>query len=156
MLRPTTIWLAALGFAGCGMGGGAGAGDDSASGPDAGAWTDASGNQCFSSSECPVGWTCSEFGTCVPLSDLDADPGQPPEVEYDLTEPHSSRRYVWVAMTDQDRLAKIDATNLEVVSIEVGGRSSGSVPSSSWPCTRRRSNPVMRVVTRRRPRTSRK
>ena len=117
MLRPTTIWLAALGVAGCGMGGGgSAAGDDSYASPDA------AGNQCFSSSECQVGWTCSEFGTCVPLSDMDADPGQPPEVEYDLTEPHSSRRYVWVAMTDQDRLAKIDATNLEVVSIEVGDR----------------------------------
>src|SRR5688572_18620048 len=43
------------------------AGDDTA-GDDSG--DDASGDdgtfECFSQSECPVGWTCSEFGTCVP------------------------------------------------------------------------------------------
>ncbi len=82
--------------------------------------------QCFSSSECPVGFICSEFGTCVPPPPPPTDAGTtgdappPPEVEYKLSEPISSRRYVWVAMTDQDRLAKIDGTNLEVVSVEVG------------------------------------
>lgn len=81
--------------------------------------------QCFSSSECPVGFICSEFGTCVAPPPPPADAGTipdtpPPEVEYKLSEPISSRRYVWVAMTDQDRLAKIDGTNLEVVSVEVG------------------------------------
>jgi hypothetical protein len=119
MLRPTTIWLVAVVLAGCGA---EQAASDDSPGDDT-SWVDAgTGSQCFSSSECQVGWTCSEFGTCVPPSDLDANPGPPPEVEYDLTEPHSSRRFVWVAMTDQDRLAKIDATNLEVVSIEVGDR----------------------------------
>lgn len=90
--------------------------------------SDASGGgtpQCFSSSECPVGFICSEFGTCVPPPPPPSDAGTtpdtpPPEVEYKLSEPISSRRYVWVAMTDQDRLAKIDGTNLEVVSVEVG------------------------------------
>ncbi len=80
--------------------------------------------QCFSSSECPVGFICSEFGTCVspppPPTDAGGDAPPPPEVEYKLSDPISSRRYVWVAMTDQDRLAKIDGTNLEVVSVEVG------------------------------------
>ena len=46
----------------------------------------------------------------------------PPEIEYELTEPHSSQRYVWVAMTDQDRLAKIDGVTLEVASVPVGDR----------------------------------
>jgi hypothetical protein len=90
--------------------------------------SDASGGgtpQCFSSSECPVGFICSEFGTCVPPPPPPTDAGTnpdtpPPEVEYKLSEPISSRRYVWVAMTEQDRLAKIDGTNLEVVSVEVG------------------------------------
>lgn len=88
--------------------------------------SDASGGtpQCFSSSECPVGFICSEFGTCVPPppppTDAGGDAPPPPEIEYKLSEPISSRRYVWVAMTDQDRLAKIDGTNLEVVSVEVG------------------------------------
>ena len=44
----------------------------------------------------------------------------------------------------------------EVVSYEVGVRSRGSLPSSSWPWMRRRSKPVMRVVTRTRPSTRRK
>ncbi|MEO8701201.1 MAG: hypothetical protein ABI867_14215 [Kofleriaceae bacterium] len=82
--------------------------------------------QCFSSSECPVGFVCSEFGVCVapppPMGDAGTPP--PPEVEYKLSEPISSRRFVWVAMTDQDRLAKIDGVNLEVTSFEVGDRPS--------------------------------
>jgi len=94
-------------------------GDDSWAGADAGSTSP----QCFSSSECPVGWTCSEFGTCEPPPPgTDASTEPPPETEYDLTEPHSSRRYVWVAMTDQDRLAKIDGTSLEVTSVPVGDR----------------------------------
>jgi DNA-binding beta-propeller fold protein YncE len=97
-------------------------GDDTA-GDDSG--DDASGDdgtfECFSQSECPVGWTCSEFGTCVPPpTGVDAAP--PEETEYALTEPHSSQRYVWVAMTDQDRLAKIDGATLEVMSVPVGDR----------------------------------
>jgi DNA-binding beta-propeller fold protein YncE len=96
-------------------------------GADAGAWggSDASGGtaQCFSSSECPVGYVCSEFGTCVaPPPGGDAGVPPPPEVEYALTDPTSSRRFVWVAMIDQDRLAKIDAANLEVTAIPVGDR----------------------------------
>jgi DNA-binding beta-propeller fold protein YncE len=78
--------------------------------------------QCFSSSECPVGFVCSEFGTCVAPPPPPGDGGvtPPPEIEYRLTEPSSSRRYVWVAMTEQDRLAKIDGANLEVESFAVG------------------------------------
>ncbi len=80
---------------------------------------------CFSSSECPVGFVCSEFGTCVPPpppppTDGGTPPPPPPEVEYRLSEPISSRHFVWVAMTDQDRLAKIDGANLEVQSLAVG------------------------------------
>jgi len=80
--------------------------------------------QCFSSSECPVGFVCSEFGTCVPPPAPPptdgGTPPPPPEVEYRLSEPISSRHFVWVAMTDQDRLAKIDGANLEVQSLAVG------------------------------------
>src|SRR5689334_14850259 len=59
--------------------------------------------QCFSSSECPVGFVCSEFGTCVAPPPPPTDGGvttPPPEIEYRLTEPSSSRHFVWVAMTD--------------------------------------------------------
>ena len=53
--------IAAL-AAGCGGDAGSAAGDDSGGwGADAGS----SIPECFSSSECPVGYTCSEFGDCV-------------------------------------------------------------------------------------------
>jgi hypothetical protein len=91
---------------------------------DAGTAGPGNGNpgQCFSSNECPVGWTCTEFGQCqAPATGQDGGTTQPPpEVEHDLTAPVSSLRYVWVAMTDQDKLAKIDGTNLAVASIAVG------------------------------------
>ena len=109
-----------LAAAGCGDGASNVGGDD---GPWGGADAGTGGPDCFSSSECPVGWTCSEFGTCVPPPPgVDASMQPPPEIEYDLTEPHSSQRYVWVAMTQHDRLAKIDGANLEVVSVPVGDR----------------------------------
>ena len=78
--------------------------------------------QCFSSSECPVGFVCSEFGTCVapPPPPPDGPGVPPPEVEYRLSEPINSRHFVWVAMTDQDRLAKIDGANLAIESLAVG------------------------------------
>lgn len=44
----------------------------------------------------------------------------PPETEYDLSAPVSSNRFVWVAMTEKDAVAKIDGDTLEVVSIQVG------------------------------------
>src|SRR5262245_19504943 len=115
MMRTIAIALVG-GASACAGGGGGSSGDDSpGSAQDARPTLDAATSpECFSSSECPVGWICSEFGTCVPPPG-DASPETPPETEYELTEPHGSRRYVWVAMTDQDRLAKIDAQTLEVV-----------------------------------------
>src|SRR5262245_15714691 len=58
---------------------------------------------CFSSNECPTGWTCSEFGTCVPppspveQPDGGTGPGAPPpEVEREFGQPTSTLRYVYV------------------------------------------------------------
>ncbi|MCE9574837.1 MAG: hypothetical protein K8W52_16930 [Deltaproteobacteria bacterium] len=84
---------------------------------------DAGGSpQCFSSSECPVGWTCSEFGTCLPPTTPPPDGGTvtPPEIEHEMSAPVSSLRFVWVALTDEDKLAKIDGTNLDVETVAVG------------------------------------
>ncbi len=78
-------------------------------------------NQCFSSNECPVGWTCSEFGQCIPPPPGTTDGGAPPpEVEQEMTAPVSSLRYVWVAMTSEDKLAEIDGQTLAVNAIPVG------------------------------------
>ncbi len=103
---------------GCGGGELDGAADDAVSGPDAASTTP----ECFSPSECPVGWSCNELGFCVPPSTPPDDAGvpPPPEVEYEYGPPVSSRRYVWVAMTDQDSVAKIDGETLEVTSVAVG------------------------------------
>lgn len=108
----------AVAVAGCGGGDlSSGAGDDSAWSSDAGAGVP----ECFSSSECPVGWTCSELGFCVAPSG--GDGGVPPsEVEFEFGAPVSSKRFVWVAMTDQDAIAKIDGDTLAVTSIAVGER----------------------------------
>lgn len=113
--RRCALAMAAL-AAGCGSDdGGSAAGDDSASDTDAGSGIP----ECFSASECPVGWTCSEFGYCVPPPA--GDGGVPvPEIEYEFGPPVSSLRFVWVAMTDQDAVAKIDGATLEVTSIDVG------------------------------------
>ncbi len=76
---------------------------------------------CFSSNECPTGWTCSEFGTCVPPAQgmPDGGPGGQ-EVEVELSPPTHSERFVYVAMSELDALAKIDGMTLSVESIAVG------------------------------------
>jgi DNA-binding beta-propeller fold protein YncE len=117
-MRISMFAAAALGIAACGgAAGDYGSGDDDSSGAN-----DASSGtpQCFSSSECPVGWTCSELGFCEPPPSGDA--GAPPEVEYEFGSPVSSRRYVWVAMKQQEEVAKIDGNNLAVSAIAVGDR----------------------------------
>lgn len=119
MLRSLSRFVPAIFVVSCGAGL-----EESVPGGDSFADAGAGIPQCFSSSECPVGFVCSEFGVCVPPPPPPTDAGteDPPEVEYELSEPISSRRFVWVAMTDQDRLARIDGANLEVVSFEVGDR----------------------------------
>jgi DNA-binding beta-propeller fold protein YncE len=103
----------------CGAGGDyAGDDDDDVVSADAGGTP-----QCFSSNECPVGYECSEFGTCVAVQPPSADGGPvvtPPEIEYELSGPVSALRYVYVAMTELDALAKIDGSSLAVSSIDVG------------------------------------
>jgi DNA-binding beta-propeller fold protein YncE len=98
-------------------------GDDGAPLSDAGGyWVDAGTGlpECFSSNECPTGWTCSEFGTCVPPAPDQPDGAPPAEVEYELSRPASALRYIYVAMTELDALAKVDGQTLAVSSIEVG------------------------------------
>ena len=87
---------------------------------DAGTSADGGFVGCLSSNECPAGYFCNDFGRCelVPTGDAGVEP--PPEVEYDFGAPISSQRYVYVAMTAQDELARIDGTSLAVKSTKVG------------------------------------
>jgi len=106
--------------AACGAGGDYGSGDFA---PDAGAGglNDAGTSSCLSSSECPTGQVCNDFGRCetpTPTGDGGAPP--PPEIEYELGAPVSSGRYVYVAMTEQDELVRIDGQTLAVKATPVG------------------------------------
>ncbi|MDQ3339920.1 MAG: hypothetical protein M4D80_32575 [Myxococcota bacterium] len=85
-------------------------------GPDAGI-----GTGCLSSSECPTGQVCNDFGRCeLPPPMGDAGTPGPGEVEYEYGPPISSERYVYVAMTAQDELARIDGRTLVVKATPVG------------------------------------
>ncbi|MDQ3369201.1 MAG: hypothetical protein M3680_27560 [Myxococcota bacterium] len=90
--------------------------------PDGGARADAGvSSSCLSSSECPTGQVCSDFGRCelpAPMGDAGVPP--PPEVEYEYATPISSDRYVYVAMTAQDELVRIDGHTLAVTATPVG------------------------------------
>ena len=110
--------LALLLVAGCSAGGADSGGFDSSG--DAGSWVDGGFVGCLSSNECPAGYICNDFGRCERPPSTDAGITQPPEVEYDFGAPISSQRYVYVAMTAQDSLARIDGTTLAVRSTKVG------------------------------------
>ncbi len=106
---------AALVLAACG------ASQDYSSSADGGWWwADADTDQCFSSNECPTGWTCNEFGACEPPPIMGPDAAPPAEVEREFSAPSSALRYVYVTMTDLDALAKIDGASLAVTSVPVG------------------------------------
>lgn len=120
---------AAVAAAACGASDAYDAGADAGAGglPDAGPTT------CLSSSECPTGYICNDFGRCeIPQPMGDAGVPPPPEVEYEFRAPVSAQRYVYVPLTEQDELARIDGLTLEVVSRPVGDapRVVGAIPHS--------------------------
>ena len=109
------LWL--FGLAACGA-------SDAAYGsfPDGGVHGGASdaGFHCLSSNECPTGQVCNEFGVCEAPPPMTGDAGAPPEVEYTFSAPIASRRFFYVAMTQQNELARIDGRTLAVSATPVG------------------------------------
>lgn len=114
-------WLIALSAASAACGGGLYEDGASPGGDDIG-YPDGGTTGCLTSNECPAGYTCSELNRCV-LLPQGPDGGEttpPPEIEYDLGDPISSDRYIYVAMTAQDELCRIDGQTLAVTSTGVG------------------------------------
>ncbi len=86
--------------------------------------------ECYSANDCQPGQYCNEFHRCVwPPVQPDAGVGQdaggpfvPPETEYEYGPPASGDRYVYVALTDQDSVARIDSETLDIHTVNVGDR----------------------------------
>jgi DNA-binding beta-propeller fold protein YncE len=86
---------------------------------------------CQASNECPAGYICNDFGRCEAPPSMDGGV-PPPEIEYEFGAPISSERFVYVAMTEQDELARIDGQTLAVKSTKVGEapRDVATIPGS--------------------------
>lgn len=88
---------------------------------------------CLSSNECPTGYVCDDFGRCeLPGSGSGSGSATPPETEIQLGAPISAQRFVYVAMTAQDELARIDGLTLAVIATPVGKapREVATIPGS--------------------------
>ena len=108
--RRTTVaaLLTLLGACECG---------ESLSGPDGGA----AGLECVGANDCPLGSYCSEFGRCVESAVLPDDgSAPPPENEQEAQRPASGDRFVYVAMTDLDTVARIDSETLDITTVPTG------------------------------------
>ena len=83
------------------------------------------GRQCFGANDCNPGQYCNQFGFCVgvPVGGGSADAGggpAPPETIVHVDPPATGKRYVYVAVPDQDTVVKIDSVGLQVRTISVG------------------------------------
>lgn len=102
---------------------------------------------CLASNECPTGWTCNDFGVCMPPSP--GSEGTPPaETELEAGAPIGSDRYVYVAMTAQNKLARIDGATLAVSSTPVGAspREVATIPGSDGAVVLDSSNGTATVI----------
>ena len=124
-MRRLLIVITGLGLAGCGPM----LGDDAASdnynsnnysNQDAGTtW------ECYAANDCVPGQECNAFHRCVwppslPDGGVDGGGYVPPEMEYEYGAPASGERYVYVSLTNQDTVARIDSESLDIAAIPVG------------------------------------
>jgi DNA-binding beta-propeller fold protein YncE len=79
---------------------------------------------CHGANECGPGEECNEFGYCQTIhSTADGGVGEgllPPEVESKTEPPVGGKRFVYVAVPEQDMVAKIDSESLAVRAVTVG------------------------------------
>ena len=89
---------------------------------------------CYGASDCPPGYYCNEFYSCVPMKPpdqgiptgdaapiVDPDMALPPELENPArTPPAVGKKYMYVAVAKQNRVVKIDSVSLQVRAIKVG------------------------------------
>lgn len=131
MLAIRTVVLSMVSAAVAGDGGAGCAGTAALDSPGGGDNGGAAPASCLASNECPTGFTCNEFHVCVAPSPT-SDGGVPAETEISLGAPISSQRYVYVAMTAQNQLARIDGVTLAVASTPVGAapREVATIPGS--------------------------
>lgn len=125
-----------------------GAGNDVSGGAQTGA-SDAGASACFSSNECPTGSTCNDFGQCEAPTGPRGDAGTPPpETELDLITPVTAQRFVYVPMTAEDELARIDGATLAVTATAVGKapRDVAAIPGSDGAVVLDASNGTATIV----------
>ncbi len=114
---PWIVFCVSVGVAAC-----SGSGADSSFGGGGVAAGDAGFSGCLSSNECPTGYTCNDFGQCEAPTAPPGDGGTtpPPETELDLVTPVTAQRFVYVPMTAENELARIDGATLAVTATRVG------------------------------------
>src|ERR1700748_218461 len=96
-----------------------------------GAVSDA-GAACLSSNECPTGMVCNDFGSCEAPPPTGDGGTPPPETEVAFGTPTIGQRFVYVPMTAENELARIDGATLAVTATAVGNapRDMATIPGS--------------------------
>ncbi len=116
-VRMCMIIVMMLPIVGCGMN------DEKALDMAESSRTNDNNSQCFGANDCLPGQICNEFGFCA-VSPAGAAPttdgGVPPEVENKAEPPASGKTFVYIAVPEQDRVAKIDSQTLAVKALKVG------------------------------------
>ncbi len=126
-LLVVTLW-AGIGLSACGDGDDAGYDWNYNQNNNSSPYADAGLTyECYSANDCIAGQYCNEFHRCVwpPQTDggVDDDGGEPyvpPETEHEYSPPASGERYVYVSLTDQDTVARIDSETLDIDTVAVG------------------------------------